>query len=307
MFVDLRSACREQSPSLEPNVHVTRRAGQEEDVSYLKRFRVAAGDKVKLRDIDPGFTDEHESHAHAAEEIEQDRKKLRELQQLLYSDGSGSVLICLQAMDTGGKDGTISHILGAMNPQGCRVEAFKQPSAQEAAHDFLWRIHQVVPARGRVTIFNRSHYEDVLVVRVHDLVPKAVWSRRYDEINAFEKELAAAGTHILKFYLHISKQEQLRRFKARLDDPAKQWKISESDYKERKCWGDYRRAYEDALSRCSTSHAPWFVIPADHKWFRNLAIARIVVETMERLNLRFPRPSVNLANIRREYHAARPA
>ncbi len=273
-------------------------------MGYLKRFRVAPGSKVKLKDIDPGFKDEHESHAEAGEEIEQDRKKLRGLQELLYSDGRGSLLICLQGLDAGGKDGTINHILGAMNPQGCRVAGFKQPSAEEAAHDFLWRIHQAAPARGRVTIFNRSHYEDVLVVRVHDLVPKAIWSRRYDEINAFEKELAVAGTHILKFYLHISKKEQLRRFKARLDDPAKQWKISESDYKERKFWGDYRKAYEDVLSRCSTPHAPWFVVPSDHKWFRNLAVARIVVEYIEGLNLQFPRPSVDLAHIRREYHAA---
>jgi PPK2 family polyphosphate:nucleotide phosphotransferase len=282
----------------------TRSDGREEHVNYLEQFRVAAGSKVRLRDIDPAFKDAQDTHAHAAEEIERDRKKLRGLQELLYADGRGSLLICLQGLDTGGKDGTISHILGAMNPQGCRVVAFKQPSAEEAAHDFLWRIHQAAPARGRVTIFNRSHYEDVLIVRVHDLVPKAVWSRRYDEINAFERELAVAGTHILKFYLHISKKEQLRRFKARLDDPAKQWKISEADYKEREFWGDYRKAYQDALSRCSTPHAPWFVIPADHKWFRNLAIARVVVEYMEGLNLRFPRPSVNLGHIRREYHAA---
>jgi PPK2 family polyphosphate:nucleotide phosphotransferase len=276
-------------------------------VSYLKRFQVAAGSKVKLKDIDPGFKDKHESHAEAAEEIEQDRKKLRGLQELLYSDGRGSLLICLQGLDTGGKDGTINPILGAMNPQGCDVAAFKQPSAEESAHDFLWRIHRAAPARGRVTIFNRSHYEDVLVVRVHDLVPKAVWSRRYHEINAFEKELAAAGTHILKFYLHISKKEQLRRFKERLDDPAKQWKISESDYKEREFWGAYRKAYEDVLPRCSTPYAPWFVIPSDHKWFRNLAIARIVVEYMEGLKLQFPSPSVDLAHIRREYHAAKGA
>jgi polyphosphate kinase 2 (PPK2 family) len=166
---------------MEPKVQVDcekRGGGSGGDVSYLKRFRVAAGSKVKLRDIDPGFKDEHESHAEAAEEIEEGRKKLRGLQELLYSDGKGSLLICLQGMDTGGKDGTIDHILGAMNPQGCRVEGFKQPSAEEKAHDFLWRIHKVVPARGRVTIFNRSHYEDVLIVRVHDLVPEAVWSRR---------------------------------------------------------------------------------------------------------------------------------
>ncbi len=270
----------------------------------LKRFRVAAGSQVKLKDIDPGFKDEHESHDEAVDEIEQDRGKLRALQELLYSDGRCSLLICLQGMDTGGKDGTINHILGAMNPQGCCVAGFKQPSAEEKAHDFLWRIHPAAPASGRVTIFNRSHYEDVLVVRIHDLVPEPVWSRRYDEINAFERELVASGTHILKFYLHISKKEQLRRFKARLDDPAKRWKISEADYKERKFWNAYMKAYEDVLSSCSTRHAPWFVIPSDHKWFRNLAIARIVVEYMEGLSLHFPQPSVNLAKIRREYHAA---
>ena len=273
-------------------------------MSYLKKFRVAAGTKVKLGDIDPGFKDHHESHKDAAVEIERDRQKLRALQELLYSDGRCSLLICLQGLDAGGKDGTISHILGAMNPQGCRVHGFKQPSIQEAAHDFLWRIHQATPGKGQVKIFNRSHYEDVLVVRVHDLVPKAVWSGRYDQINAFESELADAGTHILKFYLHISKKEQLRRFKDRLDDPAKRWKISESDYKERNFWNAYRNAYEEVLWRCSSRRAPWFVIPSDHKWFRNLAIARIVVEYLEGLKMKMPKPSVDLERIRREYHHA---
>ncbi len=231
--------------------------------------------------------------------------KLRSLQELLYADGRFSLLICLQGLDAGGKDGTIDHILGAMNPQGCSVVGFKQPTQEELAHDFLWRIHQRTPPRGRVTIFNRSHYEDVLVVRVHELVPEAVWSRRYEQINAFESALVDDDTHILKFFLHISKKEQLRRFKERLDDPTKQWKISESDYKERRFWGDYQRAYEDALSRCSTKHAPWFVIPSDHKWFRNLAIARIVVEHLEGLKMKFPRPSVDIEHIRHEYHAAK--
>jgi PPK2 family polyphosphate:nucleotide phosphotransferase len=273
-------------------------------MKYVNRFRVPPGSKVKLEDIDPAFKDHHKNRKEAAEEIEHDQKKLRKLQELLYADGRCSLLICLQGMDTGGKDGTIDHFLSAMNPQGCRVAAFKEPTAKELAHDFLWRVHQSAPAKGEVVIFNRSHYEDVLVVRVHNLVPQAVWSRRYEQINAFEKGLVESGTHILKFYLHISKKEQLSRFKKRLDDPAKQWKISEADYKEREFWGDYRKAYQDALSRCSTPHAPWFVIPADHKWFRNLAIARVVVEYMEGLNLRFPRPSVNLGHIRREYHAA---
>jgi PPK2 family polyphosphate:nucleotide phosphotransferase len=273
-------------------------------MKHVHRFRVAPGSKVKLKDIDPGVKDHQESHEEAVKEIEQHRKKLRELQELFYADGQRSLLIVLQGMDTAGKDGTINHILGAMNPQGCRVVGFKEPSVEELAHDFLWRIHQVAPPKGKVAIFNRSHYEDVLVVRVHNLVPQAVWSHRYEQINAFEKGLVESNTDILKFYLHISKEEQLRRFKERLDDPAKQWKISEADYKERHFWDDYMAAYEDALSRCSTEHAPWFVIPADHKWFRNLAVAQIVVEHLEGLNMKLPRPSVDLEHIRCQYHAA---
>jgi PPK2 family polyphosphate:nucleotide phosphotransferase len=274
-------------------------------MNYLERFKVRPGTEVKLTDIDPSFKDRHDGHKEAAEEIEHFQKKLRELQELLYADGRRSLLICLQAMDSGGKDGTINHVLGAMNPQGCRVVAFKQPSAKELAHDFLWRIHPAAPGRGEVAIFNRSHYEDVLIVRVHNLVAKAVWSRRYNRINDFEKELAEGDTHILKFYLHISKEEQLKRFRDRLDDPAKQWKISEADYKERSFWDDYMAAYEEALSRCSTEHAPWFVIPADHKWFRNLAVSRIVVEHLEKMNMEFPPPSVDIEHIRQEYHAAK--
>ena len=273
-------------------------------MNYLERFKVAPGSKVKLRKLDPASKDAHKSHKAAAEEIAHYQNKLRELQDLLYAERGHSLLICLQAMDTGGKDGVINHVLGAMNPQGCRVAAFKQPSAEEAAHDFLWRAHKAAPARGEVVIFNRSHYEDVLVVRVHNLVPKAVWSRRYDEINDFEQNLTANGTQILKFFLHISKEEQLKRFKERLDDPSKHWEISEADYKERGFWDDYVAGYEEALSRCSTKHAPWFVIPANHKWFRNLAIARIVVEHLESLKMQYPKPTVDLKCIRREYHAA---
>ena len=272
-------------------------------MNYLQQFKVLPGTKVKLKDIDPAFKDGYESHAAADEEIAQFQKRLRELQVLLYAQQRQSLLICLQGMDTGGKDGTISHVLGAMNPQGCRVTAFREPSAEELAHDFLWRAHRAAPARGEVVIFNRSHYEDVLIVRVHNLVPEDVWSRRYDLINAFERGLIEHDTHILKFYLHISKEEQLERFKERLDDPSKQWKISEADYKERPFWHDYVSAYEDALSRCSTEHAPWFVIPADHKWFRNLAVARIVVEYLETLNMKFPKPTVDIGHIRREFRA----
>lgn len=262
------------------------------------------GSKVDLAKIDPRFKGHHDSHKKAADEIAHHEKKLRRLQDLFHADGRRSLLICLQGMDTGGKDGTIHHILGAMDPQGCRVQAFRQPSTEELAHDFLWRIHKVVPARGSVAIFNRSHYEDVLVARVHNLVPQAVWSLRYDQINAFEQNLVDSDTHILKFYLHISKEEQLTRFEERLEDATKQWKISEADYTERAFWGDYMTAYEEALSRCSTAKAPWFVIPSDHKWFRNLAIARIVVEYLESLDMKYPEPSVDLAHIRRKFHAA---
>ncbi len=274
-------------------------------MNYLERFKVTPGAKVKLKDIDPAFKHRHKNHEAAKQKIAHYQQRLFELQNLLYAEGRRSLLICLQAMDTGGKDGTINHVLSAMNPQGCRVAAFKQPSAEELAHDFLWRVHHAAPKTGEVVIFNRSHYEDVLVVRVHSLVPKEVWSRRYDRINAFEQGLIEHETHILKFYLHISKEEQLARFKKRLDDPARQWKISEADYKERMFWDDYMAAYEDALSRCSTEHAPWFVIPANHKWFRNLAVARIIVEHLEELKMSYPKPTVDLKRIRREYHAAK--
>jgi len=276
-------------------------------VSYLEQFKVRPGSAVKLKDIDPDYKDHHASREAADREIEQFRKRLLALQEMLYVERQRSLLICLQALDTGGKDGTINHFLGAMNPQGCRVVGFHPPSAEEASHDFLWRVHRAAPARGEVVIFNRSHYEDVLVVRVHDLVPKHVWSARYDLINSFEQGLIENGTHILKFFLYISSEEQLSRFKDRLDDPTKQWKISEADYKERSYWDAYMAAYEEALSRCSTEHAPWFIIPANHKWFRNLAVAQIVVEHLETLGLSYPRPTVDLARIRREYHQAQKA
>ncbi|BDV42921.1 hypothetical protein GURASL_18440 [Geotalea uraniireducens] len=273
-------------------------------MNYLEKFRVKPGSIVRLDKIDPSFKDKHEDHAAALDEIERYTKRLRELQYLLYAEDRRSLLIILQAMDAGGKDGTINHVLGNMNPQGARVYGFKVPSAEEAAHDFLWRIHQAAPPRGQVAIFNRSHYEDVLVTRVHDLVPKKVWARRYELINDFENNLVANGTHILKFYLHIGKDEQLRRFKQRLDDPARHWKISESDYSEREYWDDYTRAFEDALSNCSTDQAPWYVIPANHKWFRNLAVSRIVVETLEALRMEFPPPKVDIGEITARYHAA---
>jgi len=271
-------------------------------MKYSKKFRVEPGSKVKLSKIDAGFTDKHESHEHALPEIEAYDQKLHDLQYLMYAEGKRSLLICLQGRDAAGKDGTINHVLGAMNPQGCTVTGFKVPSKEEAAHDFLWRYHKATPEVGHVGIFNRSHYEDVLVVRVHDLVPKKVWSKRYEHINNFERLLHDNGTHILKFYLHIDEEEQLKRFKQRIDDPARHWKISEGDYAERPFWDAYTDAFEALLGKCSTAHAPWFVIPSNHKWFRNLAISKIVVETLEKLGMSFPAPVVDIKEIKKKYH-----
>jgi PPK2 family polyphosphate:nucleotide phosphotransferase len=206
-------------------------------------------------------------------------------------------------MDGSGKDGTIHHVMASMNPQGCSVVGFKVPTTEELSHDYLWRIHKVTPGKGHITVFNRSHYEDVLVVRVHNLVTKEAWSKRFSDINAFERELANGGTTIVKFFLHIDKDEQLKRFRDRLDAPDKQWKISDSDYTEREYWDDYQQAYVDAISKCSFNHAPWYIIPANHKWFRDLVVSQILVETMEGLKMKYPEPSVDLAVIKQKYHA----
>jgi len=271
----------------------------------LDALRVDPGAKVRLQHLATGFPEHHDKRKHALEELDALRQRMAALQFQLYAESRRSLLICLQALDAGGKDGVVRHVIGAMNPQGCRVVSFKQPSAEELAHDFLWRIEQQCPKRGEVVVFNRSHYEDVLAVRVHGLVPRSVWSRRYEQINDFERRLAAGGTHILKLFLHISKDEQLRRFKQRLDDPARQWKISESDYSERALWADYEEAFEAALGQCSTEAAPWFVVPADHKWFRDLAVARIIVAALEAMAIQVPEPQVDLDAIRRKYHEAR--
>ena len=272
-------------------------------MNYIHKFRVEPDSKVDLGEVDASFKDEHESHEKALPEIEAFNLKLHDLQYLMYAEGERSLLICLQGRDAAGKDGTINHVLSAMNPQGCRVTGFKVPSKEEAAHDFLWRYHKAAPEKGHVAIFNRSHYEDVLVVRVHDMVPKKVWSRRYAHINNFEKMLYDNGTQILKFYMHIDAEEQLKRFKKRIVDPARHWKISDGDYAERPFWDAYTGAFEDALSKCSTRHAPWFIIPANHKWFRNLAISRIISETLESLNMKFPEPTVDIDEIKKKYHA----
>jgi PPK2 family polyphosphate:nucleotide phosphotransferase len=273
-------------------------------MDYRKRFVVEPGTKVRLGKIDPAFKDKHESHDTAKAKIEKHVERMAKLQYLLYADGNQSMLVVLQALDAGGKDGVVRHVFSAMNPQGTRVFGFKQPNKLEAAHDFAWRAHLQAPGKGEVVIFNRSHYEDVLVVRVHKLVPKPVWSNRYELINDFEKMLHENGTRILKFYLHISPEEQLERFKQRLDDPPRHWKISNTDYSERELWPDYIEAFEDAMERTSTKHAPWYVIPSNHKWFRNLAISEIVADTMEDMGLKLPPTQVDIVEIHRKYHAA---
>lgn len=272
-------------------------------MSYTNEFRIKPGSKVNLAKIDAGYHGAYESQQAAAEELDKFSQQLTELQAVMYAENKHALLIVLQAMDGGGKDGTIHHVMAAMNPQGCSVVGFKVPTVEEMAHDYLWRIHKNTPAKGHITVFNRSHYEDVLVVRVHNLVPKEVWSKRYNDINAFERTLANSGTTIVKFFLHIDKEEQLNRFRDRLDQPDKQWKISDSDYSEREYWDEYQKAYMDALSKCSFNYAPWYVIPANHKWFRDLAVSQILVETLENLHMKYPEPSVDLVTIKRLYHA----
>jgi PPK2 family polyphosphate:nucleotide phosphotransferase len=273
--------------------------------NFIKKLIVEPGSRVKLRDIDPDYHGKHESQDEALPELQAHLRKMDELQYRMYAEKKHSLLIVLQGLDAGGKDGVVRHVITGMNPAGCKVIGFKQPTADDLAHDFLWRVHPHVPARGNVAIFNRSHYEDVLVVRVHKLVPEKQWARRYDLINEFERLLAVEnGTTILKFFLYISREEQLSRFKRRLDDPTRQWKISDADYGERDYWDDYIAAFEDMLRKTSTDHAPWFVIPSNHKWFRDLAISQIITRRLEDLDMKLPKPSVDLADIARRYHAA---
>jgi PPK2 family polyphosphate:nucleotide phosphotransferase len=253
-------------------------------------FLVSSGTQVSLADYEPGYTGNYQSKAETKAELKRNVARLRELQDVLWAQGKHSLLIVLQAMDAGGKDGTIKHVMRGVNPQGCQVTSFKVPTKEELDHDFLWRVHKVVPRRGYIGIFNRSHYEDVLVVRVHNLVPEEAWRQRYEQINHFEKLLADTGTTILKFFLFTSREEQKERFEARLRDPRKNWKFSMGDVKEREYWDDYMRAYEEALSRCSAPWAPWYIVPANRKWYRNLAVSQIVVETLERLDMRYPPP-----------------
>lgn len=233
----------------------------------------------------------------AEDEFKELRDELIELQRRHYAANRDKMLVVFQAMDAGGKDGTIRRVFRGVNPQGVRVTSFKVPSKRELAHDFLWRVHKAVPAKGMIGVFNRSHYEDVLVVRVHNIVPESVWRPRYEQINCFEKMLAETGTVILKFYLHISRQEQRERFQARVDDPSKNWKFSFDDLEKRKLWSDYMAAYEEMLSRTTTAWAPWHVIPADQKWYRNLAVTRTIVSTLRELDPQYPKPKQDLSGI----------
>ena len=243
-------------------------------------WKVAESSKIRLKNYDPDFVDTHTDRALAAAETEKLSEELGNLQQLLAAAQHHSLLIILQGMDTSGKDGTIRHVMAQVNPLGCDVRSFKGPTSRERARDFLWRVHRVVPGRGMITIFNRSHYEDVLVVRVHNMVQEKVWRRRYAAINDFERLLAQNDTIILKFFLHISYEEQERRLLARQEDRTKAWKLSSADWAERKYWNDYQQAYSDALSLCSTGAAPWYIVPANRKWYRNLLIARTLVSTL---------------------------
>jgi len=271
---------------------------------YREQFLVKPGQRVRLAELDPAFKEHHESAASAKDETESYREQLAKRQPLLWAEHKRSVLIVLQGLDASGKDGVVNHVLSALNPHGAKVVSFRAPTAEEADHDFLWRIHPHAPGKGEFAIFNRSHYEDVLYPRIHKLIDKDACERRYAQIRAFEELLAGAETLILKFLLHINKEEQLQRFAARLEDPHSNWKISEGDYAERPFWDDYMRAFEDALTATSTKAAPWFVIPSNHKWFRNLAVSQIIADAVEELPMSYPKPAVDLELIRRKYHEA---
>ena len=261
-------------------------------------LRIDPGAKVRLKGFDPDYHDNpYPEDYKLAARLAKDLKRMAVLQERLYAEHRQSLLIVLQAMDAGGKDGTIKHVMSGLNPQSCRVASFKKPAGLEAERDFLWRIHRVTPAQGEIVIFNRSHYEDVLVARVHKLVSKQVWKQRFAHINNFERHLGDSGTHILKFFLHISKEEQRERFQQRIEDPDKHWKLSQADFAERGFWDDYQEAFEDAIARCSTPWAPWHIIPANRKWFRNWAVARTVVEKLEAMDPQFPPPSIDVSQI----------
>jgi PPK2 family polyphosphate:nucleotide phosphotransferase len=264
----------------------------------MDKYRVKPGHKIKLSDYDPEDKSQFAGGKKKAERrLAELVQKLDELQEVLYAEHKHKILIVLQALDTGGKDGTIRAVFSGVNPQGVHVASFKVPTSEELDHDFLWRIHSQVPGKGELVIFNRSHYEDVLVVRVHQLVPEEVWRQRYAEINNFERMLVEEGTTILKFYLNISMDEQKKRLQERLDDPKKRWKFNAADLKERALWDDYMNAYQDAINETSTKWAPWYVIPANRNWYRNLAVASVIVQALEDLKFKYPEPAEDLDKI----------
>lgn len=273
-------------------------SGKNAHQKAAKTFLVKPGASFRLNRIDPAQHLSPRADPKLAKALQKDIQRMAELEVRLYAERKRSLLIVLQAMDAGGKDGTIRHVMSGLNPQSCRVASFKKPVGEEAEHDFLWRIHRALPAKGEIGIFNRSHYEDVLVARVHKLVPRKVWKKRYQQINDFEEELADNGTTILKFFLHISKEEQRARFQGRLDDPTKHWKLSSADFTERDRWEDYQAAFEEMIARCSTPWAPWYVVPANYKWFRNYVVARAVVGALEEMNPQFPPAVVDVSKIK---------
>ena len=264
----------------------------------MKQYLVKPGSKVDLSLWDPDDEGNFKGNKKKAlAQVAKLNSKLETLQEILYAEHKHKVLIVLQAMDTGGKDGTIRHVFEGVNPQGVRVASFKVPTPEELDHDYLWRVHEVVPAAGEMVIFNRSHYEDVLVVRVHKLITPAVCRKRYEQINAFERLLAENGTTILKYFLYIDPDEQKKRLQARLDDPTKIWKFNLADLKERKLWPEYIKAYEQALTYTSTPYAPWYIVPANHKWYRDLVVSTTLVEALKKLNLKYPAPAESLEGV----------
>jgi PPK2 family polyphosphate:nucleotide phosphotransferase len=263
----------------------------------VKSLRVKPGTKVSLGDYDPADTGPYESADEVADQLRQHIEEMARLQHLFYADGRRALLIVLQGMDASGKDGTIRHVMSGLNPQGVSVVSFKVPNEEEHAHDYLWRVHKAMPRYGHIAIFNRSHYEDVLAVRVHDLAPKKVWKKRYKQINLFERFLTENELVILKFFLHVSKDEQKRRLEERLRDPTRTWKFSMKDVEERRFWPAYCKAYEAVLTECSTKRAPWYVVPSDHKWYRNLVVAETIVEALRGLDLKYPEPAADLSQI----------
>ncbi|MEW6179469.1 MAG: polyphosphate kinase 2 family protein [Chloroflexota bacterium] len=264
----------------------------------MDKYRVKPGMKIHLKEWDAGETDGFNGGKdEGRERLQELNRELEELQELLYAEHKHKVLIVLQGMDTSGKDGVIRHVFEGVNPQGVRVANFKVPTPEELDHDYLWRVHRQTPGRGEMVIFNRSHYEDVLVVRVHGLVPEEIWKRRYAQINDFERLLAEEGTLILKFYLHIDLQEQKERLQARLDDPTKHWKFSVGDLKERARWAEYMQAYEDVLNKTSTDYAPWFIVPSNKKWYRNLVVASVLVDALKGLKMEYPQPKDDLSQV----------